>query len=58
MKKQGQLLGTLLLAALPMLQGCVSSPATGEKMHQEMLAQDAVYDDPELQAYINRIGQR
>ena len=58
MKTRGRLFSAMLLAALPFLPGCVSNPATGEKMHQEMLAEDAVYDDPELQAYVTRIGQR
>jgi predicted Zn-dependent protease len=63
-----------ILLTLALLQGCAGNPATGgssvvvssqgrevsagEEMHQEMLAKGAAYDDPELQAYINRIGQR
>ena len=54
--------------------GCASNPATGgadivvttqggeisigEEMHQKMLEEGAAYDDPELQAYIDRVGQR
>ena len=39
-----------VVALLCLLPGCASSPATGKKMHKEMLAQDAVYDHPKLQA--------
>ncbi|MCB1689665.1 MAG: M48 family metalloprotease [Halioglobus sp.] len=44
-----------VLAALP---GCAGSASTGREMHQEMITQGAAYDDPELQAYVNRVGQR
>ena len=63
---------TALAAA--MLVGCASNPATGgtdvtvmsqgreisigEEQHQQLLAQGASYDDPQLQAYIDRVGQR
>jgi predicted Zn-dependent protease len=47
-----------LVTALSGLAGCASSPATGGKVHNEMLEKDAVYDHPELQAYVNRVGQR
>jgi predicted Zn-dependent protease len=30
----------------------------GEEMHEKMMAEGAAYDDPELQAYVTRIGQR
>ncbi len=30
----------------------------GGEMHQKMMAEGAAYDDPELQAYVDRIGQR
>jgi predicted Zn-dependent protease len=30
----------------------------GNEMHQQMMAEGAAYDDPELQAYIDRVGQR
>jgi predicted Zn-dependent protease len=30
----------------------------GSEMHQQMMAEGAAYDDPELQAYVNRVGQR
>src|SRR5262245_45860144 len=46
------------LAVLLQLQGCASGPATGQKMHQEMLEQGASYADPKLQSYVNRVGQR
>ena len=32
--------------------------SVGDEMHQEMLEEGAAYDDAELQAYVNRIGQR
>lgn len=47
-----------IIAAITLLPGCAGNPATGKNMHEEMLAQGAVYDDPELQAYVNRVGQR
>lgn len=56
------------------LGGCAVNPATGganvvlssqggearigEDMHREIVAEGAVYDDPELQAYVDRVGQR
>ncbi|MEH6592362.1 MAG: M48 family metalloprotease [Halioglobus sp.] len=62
---------TILSTALP---GCSSNPATGssditimtqgkevsigEEMHNKMMAEGADYKDPELQEYVNRIGQR
>lgn len=65
---------TLLATALLLLQGCALNPATGganmvmstrsgeikqgREMHEEMMAKGAAYDDPELQEYVNRIGQR
>ncbi len=30
----------------------------GKELHQEMLKQNQVYNDPELQAYVERIGQK
>lgn len=63
------LVGVLLLS----LQGCATDPVTGkrtlamsegweikqgQRYHQEILKQYQVYDDPELQAYVNRIGQK
>ncbi len=63
------LLASLLLG----LQGCATDPVTGrtgfamsenweinagKKYHQEILKQYQVYDDPELQRYLNDIGQR
>ena len=54
--------------------GCASNPATGganvvvmtqgrevtigEEMHQKLIAEGAEYDDPELNAYVNSVGQR
>lgn len=55
------------------LIGCATDPVTGRptlarsesweidqgaRYHQEILKQYQVYDDPELQAYVNRIGQK
>ncbi len=58
----------------PLLAGCAGNPATGgasvvlssaagetrigEQMHAEMVAEGALYDDPELQAYVRRVGER
>jgi len=47
-----------VLVALATLPGCASSPADGQKQHAEFAAQGAIYDDPDLQAYVNRVGQR
>lgn len=60
------------LSLLP--SGCAVNPATGtpsvvfssvaserdigQEMHEKMIAEGAAYDDPELQAYVNKIGQR
>mgnify|MGYP006423501627 CR=1 FL=1 len=57
-----------------MHQGCAVNPATGganvvvssqageieqgREMHEEMMAKGAAYDDPALQEYVDRIGQR
>ena len=46
------------ISILAILSGCASSASTGQEMHQEMITQGAPYDDPELQAYVNRVGQR
>lgn len=62
------------LAAPALLGGCSSNPATGgvdvsvmgrstevsigDEMHKELMDEGAAYDDPELQAYVDRIGQR
>lgn len=58
---------------LMLLQACATDPVTGKrtmamsesweinagkKYHQQILKQYQVYDDPELQAYVNDIGQR
>jgi predicted Zn-dependent protease len=52
-------LAVTAMTVLPVfLSGCASSAATGEKMHAEMVQQEALYEDPELQAYMNRVGQR
>lgn len=61
-------------AAITLAGGCADNPATGspnvvvstqgrevsvgEEMHQQIVADGAIYDDPELLAYVNGIGQR
>ena len=63
-----------LLAFVALLaQGCATNPVTGKSQlalseswevkagaqyHQQILKQYQVYEDPELQAYVNDIGQR
>jgi predicted Zn-dependent protease len=65
---------TAAAVLLAQLGGCASNPATGgadmvlmsqgreiaigREMHEKMVAEGAVYDDPELQAYIGRVGRR
>ncbi len=65
--------GLCLAAALLACSGCAINPVSGEadfalmseaeeieqgrKYHDEIIAQYGVYDDPELQKYVNRIGQ-
>ena len=61
------------ILVLGFLQGCATDPVTGRptmamsegweinqgrQYHQQILKQYQVYDDPELQAYVNDIGQR
>jgi predicted Zn-dependent protease len=64
----------ILISCLLTLAGCASNPSSGgssvvvgsqgreveigNEMHEQMMAEGAAYDDPELQAYINRVGQR
>jgi len=64
----------LLAAATAVAGGCATNPVTGDKdfvlmseakerelgarFHQRILEQHDVYRDDELQAYVNRIGQR
>jgi len=61
-------------SSLALTSGCAGNPATGgssvvlssqgreisvgQDMHQQIVEQGAVYDDPELAAYVDRIGQR
>ena len=63
-----------VLAAASLSAGCASNPATGganvvvmtqgrevsigQEMHQKLLDEGAAYDDAELQAYVNKVGQR
>jgi len=61
------------LILLLLVSACATNPVTGKRQlalseswelqagaqyHQEILKQYSVYDDPELQAYVNDIGQR
>jgi len=63
----------VLFISIVVLQGCATNPVTGKPTlarsesweiktgranHPKILQQYAVYDDPELQAYINEIGQK
>ena len=63
----------LSLSVLMFVSACATNPVTGglqlakseaweleagAQYHQEILKQYQVYDDPELQAYVNEIGQR
>ena len=63
-----------LLCLAGLAGGCAGNPATGgtdivvttqgrevaigREMHQKLVEEGAAYDDPELQAYVNRVGQR
>ena len=63
-----------LACGMALLAGCASQPSTGgssvkvstqgrevtigDEMHQQLIAEGAAYDDVELQAYVDRIGQR
>lgn len=63
-----------LLSASSLISSCAVNPATGTpsmvlssvsgerkigaEMHAEMVAEGQVYDDPELAAYVDKIGQR
>jgi len=62
-----------VVLSIAFLQGCATDPVTGrpsfalsenweinagKQYHQEILKQYKVYDDPELQKYLNDIGQR
>ncbi len=60
--------------AASLVAGCAVNPSTGgasvvfsresgessvgREMYDKFVAEGAVYDDPELQAYIDRVGQR
>jgi predicted Zn-dependent protease len=64
----------IALAALTLAGGCADTPTSGksnsnvtvngrdmsvgEEMHQKLLEQGASYDDPQLLAYIDSVGQR
>lgn len=69
-----QLVRLFLVATfLLLVQGCATNPVTGrselalseswelsagKQYHEQIMKQYQVYEDPELQAYINEIGQR
>jgi len=64
----------IVLTTMTLTSGCASNPATGganvvvmtqgrevtigQEMHQKIVDEGAAYDDPELAAYVNRVGQR
>jgi predicted Zn-dependent protease len=54
----GGLIFASIMASLLMLGGCAGSPSVGREMHGEIREQGGVYDNPALQAYVNRVGQR
>ncbi len=73
MSKQLLVRISLICAALFFIQGCATNPVTGKsqvalsenwelgagaKYHQQILKQYQVYEDPELQDYVNEIGQK
>ena len=41
-----------------MFSSAAGETRTGEKMHAGIVAEGAIYDDPELQAYVRRVGER
>ncbi|NNC99106.1 MAG: M48 family metalloprotease, partial [Gammaproteobacteria bacterium] len=45
-------------AALCGLQTAQADNAKGAKLHQEIIARTPLYDDPELAAYVDRVGQK
>ena len=63
-----------VLTTVALGSGCASNPATGganvvvmtqgrevtigQEMHQKIVDEGAAYDDPELAAYVDRVGQR
>ena len=55
----------LLLTVLLQLGACATNPVTGEQeialgrqTHQQVLDQYGVYDDPELQVFVQQVGER
>ncbi|EAQ98684.2 putative Zn-dependent protease [Congregibacter litoralis KT71] len=73
-KFQRLLIATVLGVTLASASGCAVNPATGgtsvvlsgasgeretgQEMYDKFLAEGAFYEDPELQAYVEKIGQR
>jgi predicted Zn-dependent protease len=65
--------GVLCVAMLAALGGCAANPtggadfvlmserselAKGKELHEEMLKEQAIYQDAELNAYVNKVGQQ
>jgi predicted Zn-dependent protease len=66
--------GAVVAGAAAVIPGCASNPATGghdivltseakeiemgKRMHQQVMQEYARYDDEQLQAYVNELGQR
>ena len=51
------LLAPLAVLLLTLTAGQVRAESIGDEMYRKMVDEGAVYDDPELQAYITRIGR-
>ena len=51
------LLAPLAVLLLTLGAGQVQAESIGDEMYRKMVEEGAVYDDPELQAYITRIGR-
>jgi len=72
--RRAWLIPAAALAGLLVLSGCTTNVATGgtditvmsegsgksvgKEMYDEMIAEGAEYNDPEIKAYVNRVGQR
>ncbi len=46
------------LALVWLLASAAALADVGQEMYDKFKAEGAIYDDPELQAYVDRIGQR
>ena len=47
-----------LLALAWLLASATALADVGQEMYDKFKAEGAFYDDPELQAYVDRVGQR